>query len=133
LTAVAVLIVVLSVTNGLSTALQQRFSAWSRRDHQRLRRAAGRLASDARVLGQPDPRGGSFVVVGQALAVAGERLGGVTVRGVEPELERESRRAITREGDIGACRRQLGDRDRESRRCARRRRWRQVVSRRRRS
>ena len=40
----------------------------------------------------------------RALAVAGERLGGVTVRGVEPELEREvsSIGAITREGDIGA-------------------------------
>jgi lipoprotein-releasing system permease protein len=61
-------------------------------------------AMRARVLGQPDIRAAAPFVEGQALAVAGERLGGVTVRGVEPELEREvsSIGAITREGDIGA-------------------------------
>jgi lipoprotein-releasing system permease protein len=57
-----------------------------------------------RVLGQPDVRAAAPFVEGQALAVAGERLGGVTVRGVDPELEREvsSIGAITRKGDIGA-------------------------------
>jgi lipoprotein-releasing system permease protein len=104
--AVAVLIVVLSVMNGFEHELQQRIlgmvsdatiSGYNEPldDWQAMR---------ARVLGQPDIRAAAPFVEGQALAVAGERLGGVTVRGVEPELEREvsSIGAITHNGDIGA-------------------------------
>src|SRR4029079_3416477 len=56
------------------------------------------------VLAQSDARAAAPFVEGQALAVAGEKLGGVTVRGVETELEREVSPigAITREGEIGA-------------------------------
>src|SRR5262252_10720028 len=104
--AVAVLIVVLSVMNGFEHELQQRIlgmvsdatiSGYDEPldDWQAMR---------TRVLAQPDIRAAAPFVEGQALAVAGERLGGVTVRGVEPELEREvsSIGAITRKGDIGA-------------------------------
>src|ERR1043165_4001627 len=104
--AVAVLIVVLSVMNGFEHELQQRIlgmvsdatiSGYEEPlDDWRAMRAS--------VLAQSDVRAAAPFVEGQALAVAGEKLGGVTVRGVEPELEREVSTigAITREGDIGA-------------------------------
>src|SRR5499427_6773369 len=104
--AVAVLIVVLSVMNGFEHGLQQRILGMvsdatisgyeAPLDDWRAMRA--------RVLEQPDVKAAAPFVEGQALAVAGERLGGVTVRGVEPELEREvsSIGSITHQGDIGA-------------------------------
>src|SRR5436190_896864 len=104
--AVAVLIVVLSVMNGFEHELQQRILGMV--SDATIGGYEGPLddwrAMRARVLEQPDIRAAAPYVEGQALAVAGERLGGVTVRGVEPELEREvsSIGAITREGDIGA-------------------------------
>jgi lipoprotein-releasing system permease protein len=104
--AVAVLIVVLSVMNGFEHELQQRIlgmvsdatiSGYEEPlDDWRAMRA--------RALEQPDIKAAAPFVEGQALAVAGEQLGGVTVRGVDPELEREVSNigAITREGDIGS-------------------------------
>jgi len=104
--AVAVLIVVLSVMNGFEHELQQRIlgmvsdatiSGYEEPlDDWRAMRA--------RVLEQPDIRAAAPFVEGQALAVAGDQLGGVTVRGVDPALERDVSNigAITREGDIGA-------------------------------
>jgi lipoprotein-releasing system permease protein len=88
--AVAVLIVVLSVMNGFEHELQQRILG---------------MVSDATITGYDaplddwremreralqDPAIGAAApfVEGQALAVAGESLAGVTVRGVDPELER---------------------------------------------
>jgi lipoprotein-releasing system permease protein len=104
--AVAVLIVVLSVMNGFEYELEKRIlgmvsdatiSGYEEPlDDWRAMRA--------RVLQQPDIRAAAPFVEGQALAVAGEQLGGVTVRGVDPDLEREVSNigAITRDGDIGA-------------------------------
>ena len=104
--AVAVLIVVLSVMNGFEYELEKRIlgmvsdatiSGYEEPlDDWRAMRA--------RVLQQPDIRAAAPFVEGQALAVAGEQLGGVTVRGIDPDLEREVSNigAITRDGDIGA-------------------------------
>ena len=104
--AVAVLIVVLSVMNGFEHTLQERILGMVSAatisgfeeplDDWRAMRAGA--------LEQPDIKAAAPFVEGQALAVAGEKLGGVTVRGVVPELERDVSNigSITREGDIGA-------------------------------
>ena len=104
--AVAVLIVVLSVMNGFEHELQQRILGMvSDATISGYEEPLGDWrAMRARALEQPDIRAVAPFVEGQALAVAGEQLGGVTVRGVDPELEREVSNigAITREGDLRA-------------------------------
>jgi lipoprotein-releasing system permease protein len=91
--AVAVLIVVLSVMNGFEYELQRRILG---------------MVSDASIAGYPegvplmdwravrervlvrdDIEAAAPYVEGQAMAWAGESVAGVTVRGVEPELERQ--------------------------------------------
>jgi lipoprotein-releasing system permease protein len=106
--AVAVLMIVLSVMNGFEHELQQRIlgmvsdatiSGFDEPldDWQSMR---------ARALENPEIGAAAPYIEGQALALAaeGESLAGVTVRGVEPELERQvsSIGAITKRGDIGA-------------------------------
>jgi lipoprotein-releasing system permease protein len=104
--AVAVLIVVLSVMNGFEHELQARILGMV--SDATITGYDGPLddwrAMRARVLEQPDVRAASPFVEGQALAVAGDKLGGVTVRGVDPALEREvsSIGSVTHKGDIGA-------------------------------
>jgi lipoprotein-releasing system permease protein len=88
--AVAVLIVVLSVMNGFEHELQQRILGMASDasiggydgpldDWQGLR---------ARALERPDIAAAAPYVEGQAMAVVGEALKGVNVRGVDPDLER---------------------------------------------
>ncbi len=89
--AVAVLIVVLSVMNGFEHELQQRILGMVSDatingyeapldDWQALR---------TRVLERPDVEAVAPFIEGQVMAVAGESLAGVNVRGVDPALERE--------------------------------------------
>ncbi|HLF10345.1 MAG TPA: lipoprotein-releasing ABC transporter permease subunit [Gammaproteobacteria bacterium] len=104
--AVAVLIIVLSVMNGFEHELQQRILGMVSdatiggydgplEDWQALRaRASRRLGIDA----------AAPFVEGRGMAVAGEALAGVTVRGVEPELERSVSNIteVLKEGSIDA-------------------------------
>jgi lipoprotein-releasing system permease protein len=103
--AVAVLIVVLSVMNGFEHELQQRILG---------------MVSDASISGYDGPlqdwpalrervldeeiEAAAPYVEGQAMAVAGDALAGVNVRGVLPELERtvSSIAAVTKRGDLAA-------------------------------
>jgi lipoprotein-releasing system permease protein len=104
--AVAVLIVVLSVMNGFQYELQQRILGMVSdasiggydgplEDWQALR---------ARALQRPGIEAAAPFVEGQGMAVAGEALAGVTVRGVDRELEREVSNIteILKQGSIDA-------------------------------
>jgi lipoprotein-releasing system permease protein len=87
--AVAVLIIVLSVMNGFEHELQQRILGMV--SDAQIIGYEGRLADwrevRERVLERDDVEGAAPYVEGLAMAVAGERIGGITVRGVEPDLE----------------------------------------------
>ena len=102
--AVAVLIVVLSVMNGFEYELQRRILGMVSdasitgyegplNDWQELRE---------RVLAREDIDAAAPYVEGQAMAVAGESLAGVTVRGIDPELEPtvSTIRSVMTSGDL---------------------------------
>ena len=104
--AVAVLIVVLSVMNGFEHELQQRILGMVSDatingfdgpldDWQAIRR---------RTLERDDVAAAAPFVEGQAMAVAGEALAGVGVRGIDPVLEREVSNigAVMQSGDVAA-------------------------------
>jgi lipoprotein-releasing system permease protein len=104
--AVAVLIIVLSVMNGFEHELQQRILGMV--SDATISGFDGPLddwqSMRARALEDREVVAAAPYVEGQALAVAGEALAGVTVRGVDPELERQVSNigAITKRGDVGA-------------------------------
>ncbi len=87
--AVAVLIVVLSVMNGFEHELQRRIlgmvSDASIAGHDVPLEDWAALRE--RVLARADIEAAAPYVEGQAMAVVGEALAGVTVRGIDPELE----------------------------------------------
>jgi lipoprotein-releasing system permease protein len=87
--AVAVLIVVLSVMNGFEHELQQRILGMM--SDATIDGLDGPIddwrAVRARALDNPQIEAAAPYVEGQAMAVAGEALAGITVRGVEPALE----------------------------------------------
>jgi lipoprotein-releasing system permease protein len=88
--AVAVLIVVLSVMNGFEYELQRRILGMV--SDASITGAEGSPLPDWQalrelVLTRDDVEAAAPYVEGQAMAVAGEELAGVTVRGVYPELE----------------------------------------------
>ena len=115
--AVAVLIVVLSVMNGFEYELQRRILGMVSDasitgyegpldDWQELRE---------RVLAREDIDAAAPYVEGQAMAVAGEALAGVTVRGIDPELEPavSTIRSVMTSGELdGPHAAQLSRRDR---------------------
>lgn len=87
--AVAVLIVVLSVMNGFEFELQQRILGMA--SHSSIHGYDGPLedwqALRQRALERSDVIAAAPFVEGQGLALAGEATAGVSVRGVEPDLE----------------------------------------------
>lgn len=91
--AVAVLIVVLSVMNGFEHELQRRIlgmvSDASITGHPEGAPLEDWRAVRDRVLARDDIEAAAPYVEGQAMALAGETVAGVTVRGVYPELEKE--------------------------------------------
>ncbi len=104
--AVAVLIVVLSVMDGFEHELQVRILGMASDatiagydgtldDWQDLRK---------RALARPDVAAAAPYVEGQAMAVAGEQLAGVNVRGIEPDLERRVSNIgdVMQSGDLAA-------------------------------
>jgi lipoprotein-releasing system permease protein len=104
--AVAVLIVVLSVMNGFESELKARILGMASdasisgyesplQDWQDLR---------TRVLAREGITAAAPYVEGQAMAVHGEALVGVNVRGVDPELERtvSNIATVTKRGDVAA-------------------------------
>lgn len=104
--AVAVLIVVLSVMNGFESELQRRILGML--SDATIGSYGGPLedwqALRMRALDRPDVTAAAPLVEGQGMAVAGEALAGVTVRGIDPELEREvsSLPEVLTEGAIDA-------------------------------
>ena len=90
--AVAVLIVVLSVMNGFEYELQRRILGMV--SDASITGAEGGPLPDWQalhelVVARDDVEAAAPYVEGQAMAVAGEELAGVTVRGVHPELEQQ--------------------------------------------
>jgi lipoprotein-releasing system permease protein len=88
--AVAVLIVVLSVMNGFEYELQRRILGMV--SDASITGAAGEPLTDwrdvrERVLARDDVEAAAPYVEGQAMASAGDALAGITVRGIDPELE----------------------------------------------
>jgi lipoprotein-releasing system permease protein len=104
--AVAVLIVVLSVMNGFEHELQQRILGMV--SDATINGFDGPLddwqAIRARTLERDDVAAAAPFVEGQAMAVAGEALAGVSVRGIDPMLEREVSNigAVMQSGDVAA-------------------------------
>lgn len=104
--AVAVLIVVLSVMNGFETEIQQRALAMV--SDATLTRREGALedwrAAREQALAHGEVRAAAPFVEGQGVAVAGDALAGIAVRGVDPELERGVSRVAERvvQGSLGA-------------------------------
>ena len=104
--AVAVLIVVLSVMNGFEHELQQRILGMV--SDATINGFDGPLddwqAIRARTLERDDVAAAAPFVEGQAMAVAGEALAGVSVRGIDPVLEREVSNigAVMQSGDVAA-------------------------------
>ncbi|MDH3418733.1 MAG: lipoprotein-releasing ABC transporter permease subunit [Gammaproteobacteria bacterium] len=89
--AVAVLIVVLSVMNGFERELQQRILGIV--SHATLMGYDVPLedwqSTRERILTYPEVTGAAPYVEGQGMVVFGERVAGVTVRGIAPALEQE--------------------------------------------
>ncbi len=87
--AVTVLIVVLSVVNGFERELQERLLAMT--SHANIEDVNGRLPDWRRLVdeatGNPRVRAAAPYVDGQALLMAGERLSGAELRGIDPPLE----------------------------------------------
>lgn len=104
--AVAVLIVVLSVMNGFEHELQQRILGMV--SDATINGFDGPLddweRARARVLEHSDVSAAAPFVEGQAMAVAGDALAGVTVRGVDPTLERTVSNigSVMQSGDLDA-------------------------------
>jgi lipoprotein-releasing system permease protein len=102
--AVAVLIVVLSVMNGFEHELQRRILGMV--SDASIAGYDGPLADwprvRERVLARGDIEAAAPYVEGQAMAVAGEFVGGVTVRGVDSELEPQvsTIRSVMTSGDL---------------------------------
>ncbi len=89
--AVAVLIIVLSVMNGFERELQQRILGIV--SHATLMGYDAPLedwqSTRERILAYPQVTGAAPYVEGQGMVVFEDRVAGVTVRGIEPELEQE--------------------------------------------
>jgi lipoprotein-releasing system permease protein len=102
--AVAVLIVVLSVMNGFEHELQRRILGMV--SDASITGYEGPLENwreaRERVLARDDIEAAAPYVEGQAMAVAGEALAGVTVRGIVPELESDvsTIRSVLTSGDL---------------------------------
>jgi lipoprotein-releasing system permease protein len=103
--AVAVLIVVLSVMNGFEYELKQRILGMV--SDASITGYEGPLAdwqeARERVLARGDVEAVAPYVEGQAMAQAGDSLAGITVRGIEPELETQvsTISSVMKSGDLG--------------------------------
>jgi lipoprotein-releasing system permease protein len=103
--AVAVLIVVLSVMNGFEYELKQRILGMV--SDASITGYEGPLAdwqeARERVLARGDVEAVAPYVEGQAMAQAGDSLAGITVRGIEPELETQvsTISSVMKSGDVG--------------------------------
>ncbi|HUD96667.1 MAG TPA: lipoprotein-releasing ABC transporter permease subunit [Woeseiaceae bacterium] len=111
--AVAVLIVVLSVVNGFERELRERLLAMTA--HATIEDPEGRLdqwAERARqAMEHPAVSATAPYIEGQALLVHRERLSGVELRGIEPELEDavSGIGSVMIDGDLASLRRQSFD------------------------
>ncbi len=104
--AVAVLIIVLSVMNGFERELQQRILGIV--SHATIMGYDVPLedwqSTRERILTYPEVTGAAPYVEGQGMVVFGDRVSGVTVRGIEPALEQEVSTIgdLLRDGSIDA-------------------------------